>query len=530
MNSPQFVFTTARCVSSGFTSIVGAWRGSGSRGSGASTAVQPGTLSLDASSPPPPQPPSDEHDRRAVRRASAATGQRAPDRGHVGDVRERLVARRAARVRDRRRAGVVGGERQVARARSGRTRAAGTARRRGRSASDARRRARSSAAVLGITCSRPRAPALEVAPGWNSDSTSRDGDRAARAGGASRAPRRRRRSGTASGSGSGRSPVSAVTGIAGMCATGAGGLPALASETVSRSQAAGERDDEEGSQPPRHEAGMLAGDRARSRRRHERLGERRPCTRCRAAASPPRGRRASRASHGIGATPARARRTLAAERAAATPTMRERPALAVHRLQVGARVGRGTLELEDQLARLERRRRRGRPRSAAGTARRAAARARSCAAVAPSASSAAARSDGCADAQKSFAKIACSRCSPSRAWQRSPPCSRHGNSSRQYQQRVDWSRLPPIEPMLRSCGDAASRQASRSASGICGSPRARRASCRRRSAFRRRRAARRRGCRRAVSACEEPVAQQRHDLGAAAQAARSPVAVELGRG
>jgi hypothetical protein len=35
--------------------------------------------------------------------------------------------------------------------------------------------------------------------------------------------------------------------------------------------------------------------------------------------------------------------------------------------------------------------------------------------VAASATSAAATSDGCADAQKSFAKIACSRCSPSRA-------------------------------------------------------------------------------------------------------------------
>src|SRR5712691_3227463 len=88
---------------------------------------------------------------------------------------------------------------------------------------------------------------------------------------------------------------------------------------------------------------------------------------------------------------------------------------------------------------------------------------------ASSASSAAAMSDGWADAQKSFAKIACSRCSPSRAWQRSPPCSRHGYLSRQYQQRVDCKRLPPIELMLRSCGDAASRHASRSASGICSS-------------------------------------------------------------
>src|SRR3954468_17811648 len=78
-------------------------------------------------------------------------------------------------------------------------------------------------------------------------------------------------------------------------------------------------------------------------------------------------------------------------------------------------------------------------------------------------------SEGCADAQKSFARIACSRCSPSRAWQRSPPCSRHGYFSRQYQQRVACSRLPPSDPMLRSCGEAASRHASRSASGIAGS-------------------------------------------------------------
>ena len=42
--------------------------------------------------------------------------------------------------------------------------------------------------------------------------------------------------------------------------------------------------------------------------------------------------------------------------------------------------------------------------------------------VAPSASRAAAESDGCAEAQRSFPKMACSRCSPRRAWQRSPPC------------------------------------------------------------------------------------------------------------
>src|SRR3954453_15185437 len=39
----------------------------------------------------------------------------------------------------------------------------------------------------------------------------------------------------------------------------------------------------------------------------------------------------------------------------------------------------------------------------------------------------------------------------------------------QSQPRVACSRLPPIEPMFRSCGLAASRHASRSTSGICGS-------------------------------------------------------------
>src|SRR5579862_241206 len=86
---------------------------------------------------------------------------------------------------------------------------------------------------------------------------------------------------------------------------------------------------------------------------------------------------------------------------------------------------------------------------------------------ASSARSAAATSEGCAEAQKSFAKTACSRCSPSAAWHRSPPCRRHGYLSRQYQHRVAWRRLPPRELMFRSCGDAARRQASRSAPGTC---------------------------------------------------------------
>ena len=41
-----------------------------------------------------------------------------------------------------------------------------------------------------------------------------------------------------------------------------------------------------------------------------------------------------------------------------------------------------------------------------------------------------------------------------------------GGCRRQYQQRVACSRFPATVPMLRSCGDAARRAASRSASGI----------------------------------------------------------------
>src|SRR3954453_21812343 len=89
--------------------------------------------------------------------------------------------------------------------------------------------------------------------------------------------------------------------------------------------------------------------------------------------------------------------------------------------------------------------------------------------VAPSATSAAATSDGCADAHWSFPKIACSRCAPSLATPRPPPWSQQSNPRRQYQQRVACSRLPPLAPIERSCGDAASEQASRSACGICGS-------------------------------------------------------------
>ena len=131
--------------------------------------------------------------------------------------------------------------------------------------------------------------------------------------------------------------------------------------------------------------------------------------------------------HGIGATPASATRVSVPRRAAATPTMRERPALPVHRLQVdrsrppAAPRPRGSARPARASSCA------GRPRSGSAVElRRAAARAGSCAASRRARASAAATSDGCADAQKSFAKIACSRCSPSRAWQRSPPCSRQG--------------------------------------------------------------------------------------------------------
>ena len=90
-----------------------------------------------------------------------------------------------------------------------------------------------------------------------------------------------------------------------------------------------------------------------------------------------------------------------------------------------------------------------------------------------------------------------------RAWQVSPPCRQHGNLSRQYQQRVACSRLPPTVPIDRSCGEAAS-----------GTPRAappgsrvglelgeRRARADPRAVDRRaaRRRARRRACRRSTS-------------------------------
>src|SRR5207247_9096903 len=74
-------------------------------------------------------------------------------------------------------------------------------------------------------------------------------------------------------------------------------------------------------------------------------------------------------------------------------------------------------------------------------------------------------SDGWADAHCSLPKIACSRCAPSFAKQRSPPCSQQSKPSRQYQQRVACRRLPPTVPIERSCGEAACAHASRSPCG-----------------------------------------------------------------
>ena len=68
------------------------------------------------------------------------------------------------------------------------------------------------------------------------------------------------------------------------------------------------------------------------------------------------------------------------------------------------------------------------------------------------------RRTGAPRRRSSLAKIACSRCSPSRAWQRSPPCRRHGNLSRQYQQRVAWQQVAADRahgPELRAGGEAA---------------------------------------------------------------------------
>ena len=106
-----------------------------------------------------------------------------------------------------------------------------------------------------------------------------------------------------------------------------------------------------------------------------------------------------------------------------------------------------------------------------------------------------------------------------------------GRPSRQYQQRVDWSRLPPTVPIvaeLRRRGEPA-RLAQR----------VRDLGARLELGQRRRRAdpgavdpARQRGPRRStsVSVVEQSVAQQRHDLGAAGEEDRVAAQVERRRG
>ena len=429
-----------------------------------------GTLWLDASSsPPPPQPPTTTSatDNSATS-LSGATGQRAPDRGHVGDICR--ASRRSARApRSRPPSGLRCRRRVPGRSRkSGRTGRAGTSRRRGRSGCR-RRSASSLRPVLGITWSKPRAPGLEVAPGWNSDSTratavsSARGRRVSRAAWTSRARNRIGHRAQA------RARSQLVTGIAGMWATRAEGLPALALETATAPRPQASATTRRGASRRATSAGMmLPGDRG-ERPAHEGPGELDLVGVAGEGARRPRARRGSRAPTGW--VPRRrgrgARRPRSAQRrrrrarmptaCGPSPSGRCSPTASRHS---SSRISSSASSVVT-LAVV-----RGR---AGGRARRAEAPAGRCGCVAPSASSAAAGSDGCAEAQKSFAKIACSRCRPSRAWQTSPPCSRHGNCRRQYQQRVDCSRLPPIVPMLRSCGEAARRQASRSASGIVAS-------------------------------------------------------------
>ena len=175
-------------------------------------------------------------------------------------------------------------------------------------------------------------------------------------------------------------------------------------------------------------------------------------------------------AHGIGATPASASRTLVGEARGGDADERERPALPVHRLQVDARLRLRDVELEDQLARLERRHAAvvlGRQPVELGD--RELARS-SCAASRRARAAPPPTSDGCADAQSSLPKIACSRCSPSRAWQRVAAVQ----AARELEPPVPAARRLQQVAADRAhrrgaAGDAASRQASRSASGIAGS-------------------------------------------------------------
>ena len=128
---------------------------------------------------------------------------------------------------------------------------------------------------------------------------------------------------------------------------------------------------------------------------------------------------ASVSSQGTGAAPASAIR-VPRRRAPPRPRRARTPTASVHRLQVDARLHLGHVELEDQLAGCERRRRAvvvGRQPVQLGEA----ARAGRCGPC-PEGEQSSRGSDGCAEAHSSLPKNACSRCCPAFAWQRSPPC------------------------------------------------------------------------------------------------------------
>ena len=207
---------------------------------------------------------------------------------------------------------------------------------------------------------------------------------------------------------------------------------------------------------------MLRGPAGRAR------GRSRPCTPSRAAASRRRAPPARSSSHGTGAAPESAIRSRrrAGRRDA---DERERPALPVHRLQVDARVGGGHLELEDQLVRLERRRRAvvvrrqpvelGEPELAPVGADARAEREQRRGGVGRDAPRRRARS------RRTRARGAAP---PSRGSGRRRAGSR-GTRAASTSSASPGAGCRRSSPSLRSCGDAARRQASRSASGICGS-------------------------------------------------------------
>ena len=252
MNSPQFVFTTARCVSSGFElgrRCLARLRLAGLRrlDRGAAGHALARRFVVPAAATAGEERNREQRCEPQVQPAS----ERQIEVTSATYVSVSLLGAPLA-FAHRGRAGVVRGEREVARGKvvelETEVLRAGEDVLRGMLDSSS-----SSTAVVGITWSRPRAPALDVAPCWNSDSTratavsSERGRRVSRAA-STNALRNREGIGH-------RGPVAAVTGIAGMCATGADGLPRPRVGDRHRTQAAGERDDEKGSQRPRHEAG-----------------------------------------------------------------------------------------------------------------------------------------------------------------------------------------------------------------------------------------------------------------------------------